>query len=366
MWYFKNSLHLKNKEAEISKMNIKDFTYNLPTNLVPKQICEPRDAAKMIVYHRNSQEIEHRIFSDIVEYLSPGDCIVLNNTKVFPCVLRGVNCDTGAQLEIKLTSRKSRLLWDCSIESIRSLKPGTQFLFGKNEKLKATVIEKNSFGTGYLFQFDESEEFEDWTNRNGEFYLPLYLPQKLNHEQDYQTIYATQWGSMQPPVAGMHFTDKLLERIRKMGVNIVFVTLHVGRLDKMDVIHERISVAEHKMYEEWYCINDETAKILNETKANGKKVFAIGTTAMRTIESVAKKHNGKIIAETDWTDLYIYPGYSPFFSDAMISNLQPPLTTNLILACTFGKSVEGVLNMYKEAVKKEYGFLEFGDCALYI
>lgn len=345
-------------------MKIKNFNFKLPTKLVAKELCEPRDHARMIVLKRDTGEFIDDYFYNLMEYFENGDLIVLNNTEVFPCVLKGKREDGGI-IEIKLGSRKETCVWDCIVESIRPFKFGDKLFFGEKEELVATVIEKNSFGTGYLMNFDSGEkEIEKIIEKIGSYFFPIYLPQEIADPSKYQTIYASQWGSMQPPVAGMHFTKELFEKALKKHINVEYITLHIGRLDKLEVQKGEMEIEDHRMYKEYYTISKSTADKINNTKLNKKKVIAVGTTVMRTLEA-ASDTKGSITARSDWTDLYIYPGYQFKIVDALVSNLQPPLTTNLMLACAFGKH-EQVISLYNHAVVSEYKFLEFGDCALYV
>ncbi|OPJ54777.1 tRNA preQ1(34) S-adenosylmethionine ribosyltransferase-isomerase QueA [Clostridium oryzae] len=344
-------------------MKIDNFNFDLPETLVAKKLCNPRDGARMAVLNRKNNEIVDDYFYNIINYFEEGDLFVINNTKVFPCVLRGRK-ENGGLIEIKLGSRKDEYIWDCIVESARELKTGEKLFFGDNNEIIANVIERNSFDTGYLMKFDSETNIEEQIEKIGSYFFPIYLPQKIDNPEDYQTIYASEWGSMQPPVAGMHFTDELFKKAKDKNINVCNITLHIGRLDKLALQNGKMEIEEHKMYKEHYILDDDTAKLINKTKENGKRIVAIGTTAVRTLESIADE-KGYVHGGEGWTDLYIYPGYKFKIIDALLSNLQPPMTTNLMLACAFGGR-EQVMNLYEHAVRDNYKFLEYGDCALYI
>jgi S-adenosylmethionine:tRNA ribosyltransferase-isomerase len=344
-------------------MKITSFDFDLPPELVAKKLVEPRDHAKMIVLQKETNTIIHDCFKNLYNYLNEGDLIVLNNTKVFPCVLRGTK-DDGGQIEIKLASRKSENIWDCIIESVRPLKEGMKIFFKEDSSFYAEVINKNTFGTGYLMKFIVEGNIEQSIENHGKYFLPIYLPQELDDSSNYQTIYAEHWGSMQPPVAGMHFTEQLFSKLEECGIKKTYITMHIGRLDRLEVQKGEMEIEEHHMYQEKYFIDHEAADLINYTKDRGKRVIAIGTTVTRTLESVVNEQ-GKVNHCSGWTDLYIYPGYKFKLVNGMVSNLQPPLTTNFILACTFG-GMENVMRLYQEAISNKYKFLEFGDCALYL
>lgn len=344
-------------------MKIDSFNFHLPETLVAKKLCNPRDKSRMAVLKEKDNEIIDDYFYNIIDYFDEGDLFIINDTKVFPCVLRGKK-ENGGLIEIKLGSRKDKCIWDCIVESTRVLHPNDKLFFGDNNEIIANVIEKNSFGTGYLMRFDSKTDIEEQIEKIGSYFFPIYLPQRIENSKDYQTIYASEWGSMQPPVAGMHFTEELFQKVKEKNINVGTITLHIGRLDKLALQNGKMEIEEHKMYKEHYILDNTTAQLINKTKENGKKVVAIGTTAVRTLESIADK-NGHVQSGEGWTDLYIYPGYKFKIIDALLSNLQPPMTTNLMLACALSGR-EQVLKLYNHAVRNNYEFLEYGDCALYI
>lgn len=350
-------------------MKISLFQYELPPESIATQPVRPRDHSRLFVLHRSTGEIEDTYFYNLPRYLKPGDVIVLNDTRVVPCILRGERGNGGGQIEIMLVSRKSASRWDCMLTANRryGLNPGEILRFGDGE-LEGTVIEPNGWGTGFLVEFrSQKGTVDEAIDKLGRMFLPLYLPQRLEDPEMYQTVYAKHRGSVQPPVAGMHFTPELLDRIRSMGVHVVYITLHVGRLDGFSYnqyLRTQRDIEEHKMYPEYYKVPEKTAETINTCRARGGRVFAIGTTVARTLETVVDS-DGMIHAGEGWTNLYIYPGHQWRAVDVLASNLQPPMSTHLILACAFA-GTEKVLELHREAVRRGGRFCEFGDCALYL
>lgn len=317
----------------------------------------------MLVLRRQTAEISHDVFRNLGEYLQTGDLLVLNDTRVFPCVLTGKR-ENGGSIEIKLASRKSELVWDCIVESARLLETGSRLYFGDTGDLVATVLKQNDFETGYLLEFDPNPTIEQQIDQYGRLFLPIYLPQDVADPSTYQTIYARHWGSMQPPVAGMHFTEHLMTTLKDAGIGITCITMHIGRLDRLEVQKGEIEIEDHRMYPEQYLVSPTAAELINQTKRANGRVIAVGTTVMRTLESVATD-DGTVIPGCGWTNLYIYPGYRFKVVDGLISNLQPPMTTNLMLACAFG-GLNHVMGLYRSALQNRYRFLEFGDCAFFL
>lgn len=347
-------------------MKLQDFDFDLSPDLIPAELQKPRDACRLIALNRETHAISHGTFRDLPDLLRPGDLLVLNNTRVIPCVLRGLT-DGGRQMEIQVTSRKDVETWDCVVQTRQELKPASFLYFGENRELAGEVVAKNDFDTGWLIRFkaaNHSDPLEEIT-RLGRYFLPMYLDQTLDDENDYQTIYASEPGSNQPPVAGIHFTEGLFERLEQRGIPHVFITLNIGRLDRIEdfVGKQQLDVAEHKMYPEYCRVSAAVADAINDTHDRGGRVIAVGTTVMRTLESMTD--NGRVVPGGRWTDLYIHPGFQFSVVDGLISNLQPPMTTNLILACTFG-GYEPVMRLYRTALENQYKFLEFGDAAIYL
>lgn len=341
-------------------MRLEEFMFNLPPELIAQEPLEPRDACRMMVLNRATGTIEHRHFLDLADMLEPGDVVVINDTRVLPGVIRGSRT-SGGQIELKLVSRKSQDVWDCLAESRRQLEVGEILSFG-DSLLVGTVLERNVHDTGWMIRFRARDgSIEENLLKIGQYFLPLHLPQILNDPEDYQTVYAAEMGSLQPPTAGMHFTDRSLKACQERGADIVRITQHVGRLDKR--LGED-DVTQHKLYEEHYQVSQAAADRINEAKRTHHTVWGIGTTVTRTLETLADD-NGFIHAGDGWTDLYIYPGFKFRVLDHLLSNFQSPGITTLILACAFG-GTNLVMSAYREAIQAHYRFLEFGDAILYL
>lgn len=343
-------------------MKVADFDYGLPTELIPSAPIRERGAARMMVVVRSSREIRHERFIDLPHYLNPGDVIVLNDTKVIPTLLQGCTTD-GAEVRLDLVSDKGEGVWECHIRRIRDTEPGTRIALAGG-KINAEVLGPNTHGTGHVLRLDVSgEELIKILFEQGRYMLPMYLDQSIS-ESDYQTVFAKEPGSNQPPVAGMHFTSTMLNHLKNIGVEIVHITLRIGRLDDLNLLGGTRPVEEHHMYPEFYEVSEETATQINTARARGNKVLCVGTTCVRTLETVSDKL-GKVHSRRDWTNHFITPGYEFKIVDAMMSNLQPPFSTNVMLHSAFGGH-DLVMQAYKEAVEHRYQFLEFGDCVLYI
>lgn len=337
-------------------MNRQDFFYDLPEDLIAQTPVYPRDSSRMLVYDRSSNGIEHKHFYDVVDFLKPGDLLVINNTKVLPARIYGLKTETGAKIEFLLHKRLNLTDWEVLIKPARKAKVGTIIEF--SERLKAEVLK--SFGDGITnvrFIFDGI--FEDLLSQVGEMPLPHYIRKKLDDQARYQTVYAKENGSSAAPTAGLHFTPELLEKIRNKGVEIVEVLLHVGlgtfRPVKTD------NILDHKMHSEFYCMNDESAKAINRAKAEGRRVIAVGTTSVRVLES--SFHEGEVKVESGETDIFIYPGYEFKVVDALITNFHLPESTLIMLVSAF-MGRENALKMYETAVKQRYRFFSFGDATL--
>ena len=338
-------------------MKTSDFDYDLPEELIAQTPVEPRDHSRLLVYHRKDGSIEHRHFYDVIDYLNPGDALVVNETRVIPARLLGVKEDTGVPVEVLLLRRLSTTDWEALVRPGRRLKPGTRCSFG--DGLLSCEILGNVEDTGgrtVRFLFDGV--FEEILDRLGERPLPPYIHEKLQDRSRYQTVYAKQDGSAAAPTAGLHFTPELLERIRAKGITLVPVLLHVGlgtfRPVKVD------DVTKHKMHSEHYEIPAETARLINETKQNGGRVIAVGTTSCRTLESVATQY-GAIKPCEGFTDIFIYPGYEFKVLDGLVTNFHLPESTLIMLVSAFA-GYDNVMNAYQIAVKEKYRFFSFGDC----
>ena len=334
----------------------KDFWYDLPEELIAQDPLLKRDESKLMVLDKSTGDITHRVFKDIREYLNSGDCLVLNNTKVIPARLLGVKEDTGAGVEILLLKRKSDDTWECIVRPGKKLRPGARVVFGEG-LLKAEILEIAEEGNR-LIRFEYEGIFEEMLDRLGEMPLPPYITHKLKDRDRYNTIYAKFDGSAAAPTAGLHFTSELLKEISEAGVNIAYVTLHVG-LGTFRPVKED-NVLNHHMHKEYYVVTQDAARTINETKAAGGRVIAVGTTSCRTIESAADE-NG-MVCPTDGreTDIFIYPGYRFKVLDALITNFHLPESTLIMLVSALAGR-EKVLNAYNEAIARKYRFFSFGD-----
>lgn len=343
-------------------MQITQFEYELPSDLIPPAPTRERGQARMAVLDRAAGTVEHRMFRDLGSYLDAGDVIVLNDTKVMPTLLRG-RTDAGAEVRMDLVSHKGGGRWECAVRRVRPLPPGTKITFADGA-LRATIIGPNELGTGVVVDLNrQGEELVQLLVSHGDYMLPMYLDQNVSGE-DYQTVFANSAGSNQPPVAGMHFTEQALDELARRGIGVHHITLRIGRLDDLSLLGGQRPVEEHRMYPEAYEVPAKTADAVNEARAAGHRLVCIGTTSVRTLETVAAD-DGTVRAGQGWTNCYITPGYRFKVVDALLSNLQPPHSTNIMLHCAFG-GYANVMDTYREAVRRRYSFLEFGDCILYV
>ncbi len=332
-----------------------DFYYNLPQELIAQDPLKDRQSSRLMCLDKVSGETEHKHFYDIVDMLSEGDCLILNDTRVIPARLYGTKEGTGANIEILLLHRQENDVWEVILKPGRRAKPGTRVVFGDGE-LTMEILEVVNDGNR-LVKFYYEGIFEEVLDRLGEMPLPHYITKKLEDKERYQTVYAKCAGSAAAPTAGLHFTRELMEKIEKKGVKIGYVTLHVGlgtfRPVKAD------DILEHKMHSEFYILPQETADLVNETKKNGGRVISVGTTATRTLETAGL--SGLPLAEqTGWTDIFIYPGKNFNVIDALITNFHLPESTLIMLVSALAGR-ENVLNAYNEAVREKYRFFSFGD-----
>ena len=342
-------------------MKTSDFFYELPQELIAQTPIEPRDSSRMMVLNRENGTIEHKTFRDIIDYLECGDCLILNNTRVIPARIYGVKKETGAVVEFLLLKQNENNVWECLCKPGKRAKVGTKFTFGEG-LVDCEVLDVTEEGNRIIKFECDSKEIYNILDKIGKMPLPPYITEELKNGERYQTVYSKELGSAAAPTAGLHFTDELLEKIRQKGVNIGYVTLHVGlgtfRPVKVD------DVTNHKMHSEYYLLPKETADLINETKKNGKRVISVGTTSTRTLESVASKL-GEIREDEDNTEIFIYPGYEFKVIDAQITNFHLPESTLIMLVSAFA-GYENVMNAYSEAVKERYRFFSFGDCMLII
>lgn len=339
-------------------MKRSEFFYDLPQELIAQTPAQPRDSSRMLVLNKETGEIEHRIFHDITEYFKPGDCLILNNTKVLPARMYGKRTDTGSVVEFLLLTQKSSDTWEVITGPGKKAREGHKFTFGDGS-LTAEIIEVLPDGNR-IAKFGFEGNFFDVIDKIGEMPLPHYITEKLEDKNRYQTVYAKEEGSAAAPTAGLHFTPELLEKIKAMGVEIGFVTLHVGLGTFRPVKADNIE--DHHMHSEHYYLPEETADLINRTKANGGRVFAVGTTCTRTLESVAS-FRGKIVADEGWTNIFIYPGYEFKCIDCLITNFHLPESTLIMLVSAFC-GYDHTMNAYNEAVKERYRFFSFGDACL--
>ena len=341
-------------------MKTSDFYYDLPEELIAQDPLEDRTASRLLVLNRETGAIEHKIFSDVIDYLNEGDCLVINNTRVIPARLIGEKEGTGGKVEVLLLKRRANDVWETLVKPGKKLRPGARVTFGDG-RLKAEILEIAEEGNR-LVRFYYEGIFEEILDSLGEMPLPPYITHKLEDKEMYQTVYAKYDGSAAAPTAGLHFTKELLSKIEEKGIKIASITLHVGlgtfRPVKVD------DVNNHHMHTEWYEVNAEAADIINETKRNGGRVICVGTTSCRTIESVADE-NGYMKAKTGETDIFIYPGYKFKVMDGLITNFHLPESTLVMLVSAFAGK-ENVLSAYETAVKEKYRFFSFGDAMILI
>ncbi|EFU77786.1 S-adenosylmethionine:tRNA ribosyltransferase-isomerase [Lachnoanaerobaculum saburreum DSM 3986] len=338
-----------------TKMDVKDFRYDLPQELIAQDPLEDRSSSRLLVLDKDTGEITHKHFYDIIDYLDEGDCLVLNETKVIPARLMGVKKDTGAVVEILLLKRKSKTVWECLVKPGKKCRVGAVIEFGEG-LLTGTVSDIVEEGNRIIeFEFDGI--FEEILDKLGTMPLPPYITHTLKDRNRYQTVYAKNDGSAAAPTAGLHFTKELLKDIEDKGVKLAKVTLHVGLGTFRPV---KVSdVRQHHMHSEFFQVSKEAADIINSTRANGKRVICVGTTSTRTVES-ASDDKGYLKETSGWTDIFIYPGYKFKVLDALITNFHLPESTLVMLVSALAGR-EKVLHAYEEAVKEKYRFFSFGD-----
>ena len=336
-------------------MKTSDFYYDLPKELIAQTPVEPRDSSRLLVLDKTSGKITHKHFYDIIDYLNEGDCLIANDSRVIPARIFGIKEETGAHVEFLLLKQISGNRWETLCKPGKKAKVGTKFMFGDG-LMTATVADIKDDGNR-IVDFDCDENFFAALDKIGQMPLPPYITAKLEDKERYQTVYSNELGSAAAPTAGLHFTNELMDKIRAKGVNIAYVTLHVGlgtfRPVKVD------DVTKHKMHSEHYEIPKETADIISETKRNGGRVIAVGTTSCRTLESVATTFD-EIKPCEGWTDIFIYPGYKFKVLDGLITNFHLPESTLIMLVSAFA-GYDNIMNAYKTAVDEKYRFFSFGD-----
>ena len=336
-------------------MDVKDFDYELPEELIAQDPLEDRSSSRLMVLDRETGEFEHKVFKDIIVYLNPGDCLVLNNTKVIPARLFGAKEGTNARIELLLLKRKENDVWETLVKPGKKAKPGTRIVFGDG-LLVGEIIDIVDEGNR-LIKFHYEGIFEEILDKLGQMPLPPYITHELKDKNRYQTVYAKYDGSAAAPTAGLHFTKELLEQVKAKGIKIAEVTLHVGlgtfRPVKVD------NILDHHMHSEFYMVSQEAADTINTAKKEGHRVISVGTTSTRTLESAADE-NGMLRECSGWTEIFIYPGYSFKVIDGLITNFHLPQSTLVMLVSALAGR-EHVLNAYKAAVEEKYRFFSFGD-----
>lgn len=336
-------------------MDLKDFNYDLPEELIAQDPLEDRSSSRLMVLHKDTGSIEHKIFRDIIDYLNPGDCLVINDTKVIPARLMGIKEDTGAAIEVLLLKRNADDVWECLVKPGKKARTGARIVFGEG-LLVGEIVDVIEDGNR-MIKFYYEGIFEEILDKLGQMPLPPYITHKLQDKNRYQTVYARNEGSAAAPTAGLHFTKELLEKIKEKGVNVVSITLHVGlgtfRPVKVDKIEE------HHMHTETFNISKEAADTINRTRAAGGRVIAVGTTSCRTLESAAAD-DGTIPARSGDTDIFIYPGYKFKAIDCLITNFHLPESTLIMLVSALAGR-DNIMNAYETAVKERYRFFSFGD-----
>lgn len=340
-------------------MKTSDFFYDLPEELIAQTPVEPRNSSRLMVLSRDSGAVEHKHFYNLPEFLKPGDCLVLNDTRVLPARMYGVREDTGAVVEFVLLRQHGNMLWECLAGPGKKAKEGYKFKF--SDKLSATVTKVMPDGNR-MIEFRCDGDFFTVLDEVGQMPLPPYIKEKLKDKERYQTVYSKEAGSAAAPTAGLHFTKEMLESIKKSGVNIAYVTLHVGLGTFRPVKVE--DVTKHKMHTEHFYIPGEAADIINETKKNGGRVICVGTTSCRTVESCAARY-GEIRSCSGDTDIFIYPGFEFKCMDGLVTNFHLPESTLIMLVSAFA-GYDNVMNAYNTAVKEKYRFFSFGDAMLII
>lgn len=336
-------------------MKTNEFDYNLPEELIAQHPTKNRDEARMMVLNKNTGEREDKYFYDIIDYLQAGDVLVMNDTRVIPARLFGHRPEKEEKIEVFLLNNTEGSKWEVLVRPGKKMKIGTEVIF--SEELSCKVLEIKEDGNR-IVEFYYEGIFNEILDRLGNMPLPPYIKEKLKDNEDYQTVYSKNPGSVAAPTAGLHFTKKLLEKIEAKGIKLAYLTLNVG-LGTFRPVNED-EITDHKMHSEFYTLSEETAEILNEAKKEGRRIIAVGTTSIRTLEAVYQK-NGKICADSGWTDIFIYPGFEFKVVDAIITNFHLPKSTLIMLIAAF-TSKDIILNAYNDAVSKKYRFFSFGDC----
>lgn len=342
-------------------MKLEEFDFYLPEELIAQTPLLKRDTSKLLTINRKENTYEHKVFSDIIDYFNPGDTLVLNNTRVMPARLYGQKKDTGAAIEVLLLKNKEHNMWECLVKPAKRIKVGSIVSFGDGI-MEAECVKVLDDGFRY-FEFKYEGIFQERLDELGTMPLPPYIKERLTDKERYQTVYSKEVGSSAAPTAGLHFTNELLDKIKQKGVNIVYLTLHVGLGTFRPVSVENIE--DHDMHSEYYTLDEETTNVINETKKNGGRVFSVGTTSTRTLETIARDNDGEIVPASGWTNIFIYPGFEFKCVDGLITNFHLPKSSLIMLVSAFYNR-EKVLELYKIAVENKYRFFSFGDAMIII
>lgn len=342
-------------------MDVKQFDFDLPERLIAQHPLEDRTASRLLVLNKETEQIDHRRFVDLISYVEPGDVLVLNDSRVMPARLIGEKKETGANIEVLLLKPLGEDRWETLVKPGKRMKPGTEVIFG--DGLLRCVCEEVTESGGRIVRFEYDGIFYEILDRLGSMPLPPYIHAQLEDQERYQTVYARERGSAAAPTAGLHFTREYLQQLQEKGVIIAYLTLHVGLGTFRPVSADRVE--EHVMHAEYYEIPPETAQKIEAAKAAGKRVIAVGTTSCRTLETVGRNNGGKVVASSGWTDIFIYPGYQFQVIDGLLTNFHLPKSTLVMLVSALAGR-ENILRAYQEAIQQEYRFFSFGDAMLII
>lgn len=335
------------------------FDFHLPEELIAQTPLEQRDASRLMVLNKETGSVKHHMFHDLLDYVQEGDCLVLNNTRVLPARLFGTKEDTGANIEVLLLKQTQGDTWETLVKPAKRVKEGTVISFGDG-RLTAVCKETSDQG-GRLLEFNYEGIFYEVLEQLGEMPLPPYIKERLDDQERYQTVFAREQGSAAAPTAGLHFTEEMLEQLKEKGVHIAFLTLHVGLGTFRPVSVDDLE--EHDMHSEFYQVSEGTAALLNSVREKGGRIISVGTTSTRTLETIATEHNGKFVASSGWTNIFIFPGYEFKAIDGMITNFHLPKSTLIMLVSALAGR-ENVISAYEQAVAEKYRFFSFGDAML--
>jgi len=337
------------------------FDFHLPEELIAQTPLEQRDASRLMVLNKETGSVKHHMFHDLLDYVQEGDCLVLNDTRVLPARLFGTKEDTGANIEVLLLKQTQGDTWETLVKPAKRVKEGTVISFGDG-RLTAVCKETSDQG-GRLLEFNYEGIFYEVLEQLGEMPLPPYIKERLDDQERYQTVFAREQGSAAAPTAGLHFTEEMLEQLKTKGVHIAFLTLHVGLGTFRPVSVDDLE--EHDMHSEFYQVSEGTAALLNSVREKGGRIISVGTTSTRTLETIATEHNGKFVASSGWTNIFIFPGYEFKAIDGMITNFHLPKSTLIMLVSALAGR-ENVISAYEQAVAEKYRFFSFGDAMLIV